>query len=102
MASARVVYRPNAINDLLDSSDGAVAKEILKTAIKVEGAAKRLSPVDTGRLRSSIHHEIGRDYLGPFAIVGTDVNYGIYVELGTRYARAQPFLRPALYQVAGF
>ena len=60
-----------------------------------EGIAKEHAPVDTGNLRRSITHEVhsGRK---PFVRIGTNVRYGIYQELGTRFHPAHPFLRPAL------
>jgi hypothetical protein len=57
--------------------------------------AYRYVPADTGRLRASLHTEKPGD---GFA-AGTDVEYGIYQELGTRRMRAQPYLRPALDEV---
>lgn len=84
-----------ALEQLFESEEGPVGKELARRAIKVENSAKRLCPVDTGRLRSSITHSIERDSEGLVAFVGTDVNYALYVELGTRHTRAQPFLRPA-------
>lgn len=71
----------------------AVQNELDRAALMVESAAKRNTPVDTGRLRSSI---VRQDF-GPFRrSVGTNVEYAIHVEFGTRYQRAQPFLYPAL------
>ena len=58
----------------------------------VENEAKRLAPVDTGRLRSSITHEADEDGV----VVGTNVKYAVYQELGTRYQNPQPFLVPGL------
>lgn len=81
---------------LFESATGPVAKELTRRTVRVESGAKRLAPVDTGRLRSSISHEIGRDARGLVGTVGTDVTYAPYVELGTSKAPAQPFLRPAL------
>ena len=50
-----------------------------KACLIVENEAKKLCPVDTGQLRSSITHEVvekeGR--------VGTNVEYAPYVEYGT-------------------
>lgn len=57
----------------------------------IESTAKELCPVDTGRLRSSIHYE--RSGLGGF--VSTNLTYAPHVELGTVRTRAQPFLFPA-------
>lgn len=76
--------------------DREIAKDLERRAVKVEAAAKRLCPVDTGRLRSSITHETGTDDRGHVARIGTNVVYGVYVELGTSRAKAQPYLRPAL------
>ena len=50
-------------------------------------AAVRVVPVRTGRLRASITCQGGR--------VFTRCPYAVYVELGTRLARAQPFLSPS-------
>lgn len=85
-----------AVDRLLNGPDGDVARDLARRAVKVETAAKRLAPVDTGRLRSSLTHERGRDEKGLVARVGTNVDYAIFVELGTRHTRAQPYLRPAL------
>jgi HK97 gp10 family phage protein len=47
--------------------------------------------VDTGNLRNSITHTSD----GKAAYIGTNVEYGKYVELGTVKMAAQPYLRPA-------
>jgi HK97 gp10 family phage protein len=94
--STRIVFDQGALHALLESENGEVAKDLLTRALKVERAAKRLCPVDTGRLRASITHEMAEDSRGLVAVVGSDVEYAAYVELGTRYMRAQSFLRPAL------
>lgn len=58
----------------------------------VEAEAKRKCPVDQGILQASITHQA--DETG--AVVGTNVNYGKFVELGTTHQNPQPFLVPAL------
>ena len=60
--------------------------------LAAEGYAKRLCPVDTGRLRNSITHTADEDT----AYVGTNVEYAPYVEMGTSRTRAQPFIKPAV------
>lgn len=92
----RVVFDEVALAELFRSTEGPVGKLLARKSIAVERAAKRMAPVDTGRLRSSITHDIGRDELGLAARVGTDVHYAIYLEFGTRRMRPRPFLRPAL------
>ncbi|MBC6988936.1 HK97-gp10 family putative phage morphogenesis protein [Hymenobacter sp. BT491] len=66
---------------------------VASTALQIESDAKQLAPVDTGRLRASIHADINPDGLG--ATVGSNVTYSVFIELGTRTMRAQPFLFPA-------
>ena len=54
-------------------------------------------PVDTGRLRADITHEveqITKDIIQ--GKVGVSVHYGKFVALGTSKQSAQPYLRPAL------
>ena len=58
-----------------------------------EGYAKADCPVDTGRLRNSITHAQEDDTT---EIIGTNVEYAPYVEMGTSRSRAQPYLKPAL------
>lgn len=98
MAGGNVTIRFDAdgLRELLESEHGPVAKDLARRANKVSNQAKRLCPVDTGRLRSSITMDLGQDGDGLFAMVGTNVNYAEFVEFGTRYTRPQPFLRPAL------
>lgn len=65
-------------------------KEISKLAFAVERFAKQLTPVDSGRLKSSIHTQ--PELLGLSAIVSTRTNYAVYVHDGTKYMRARPFM----------
>ena len=64
---------------------------------RLADAAKRRAPVDTGRLRGSIDHsearKVGRGRYRVVLYAGVD--YAAFVELGTRYARKQPYLVPA-------
>lgn len=89
-----------ALLGLLEGEEGPVARDLLRRAIKVEASAKRICPVDTGRLRSSITHALTRDTQGLAADVGTNVEYAVFVELGTSRMPAKPFLRPALVEGA--
>jgi HK97 gp10 family phage protein len=99
MPDAEVTFNREALGQLLVSDEAA--KDLQRRALKVDAAAKRLCPVDTGRLRGSITNQLGRDGEGLFALVGSDVDYAIFVELGTRHAPAQPYLRPALGAAGG-
>ncbi|HEY1119887.1 MAG TPA: HK97-gp10 family putative phage morphogenesis protein [Acidimicrobiales bacterium] len=87
-----------ALADFLGTPDGPVAAELQRRANSVERRAKRLCPVDTGRLRASITNALEKDPEGVSAVIGTNVEYAVYVEFGTGDTRPQPFLRPALVE----
>lgn len=71
----------------------AAGDTISETALLIETDAKLLSPVDTGLNRAEIHSEITPNRLSAAVYAGT--SYAVFLEFGTRYMRAQPFLFPA-------
>lgn len=71
-------------------------QSLLRLAIDVQNKAKIFCPVKSGRLKGSITHAPGRDAIGPYVTVGTNVEYAGHVEYGTSKQRAQPYMRPAL------
>lgn len=73
--------------------ESAIDVALEKIGLLAEGYAIKKCPVDTGRLRGSITHEV--DFDGDAVYIGTNVEYAPYVELGTSRQKAQPFLRPA-------
>lgn len=75
----------------------ATDRALEKIGLTAEGYAKKLAPVDTGRLRNSISHAVDSND----AYIGTNVEYAAYVELGTRKSRAQPYLIPAVTEHSG-
>lgn len=77
---------------VIQASYAQIEKALKSVALSAEKYAKRDCPVDTGRLRSSITHETDKNT----AYIGTNVEYGPYVEMGTSRMRAQPFLEPAI------
>lgn len=90
MASVRAVRKkktnyPKAFAEVQD-------KFLPMAGFIVEGQAKELAPVDSGNLRASITSRVS----GEQAIVGTNVDYAPHVEYGTRFMRAQPYMRPAI------
>jgi HK97 gp10 family phage protein len=64
-------------------------------AFDVEATAKRLAPVDTGFLRSSIAVRDKRIGDGEAEVV-VSAEYGIYVETGARGRTPRPFLGSAV------
>ena len=76
----------------------AVPNIMDRSAHKVLSDAKRRCPVDTGALRAS--GRVEKKGRGERHIVfggqGTGVDYAEYVEYGTLFMVAQPYLRPAM------
>ena len=67
--------------EVLAAMKTAAVRALEKCGLTAEGYAKKLCPVDTGNLRNSIAHAV--DGGEPAAYVGTNSEYGPYVELGT-------------------
>lgn len=61
----------------------------------VEGSGKQNAPVRTGTLRRSITSRVDS---ATTARVGSNLEYAPYVHEGTKYMKAQPFLRDAIDQ----
>jgi len=61
---------------------------------EMENMAKSLAAVRTGYMRDSVFHDVVPSDLG--FMFGARAPYSGYVEFGTRFQRAQPFIRPAL------
>ncbi len=108
----------NNSDEILSRMDSAIEVALEKIGLVAEGYAKRLCPVDTGRLRNSITHatasypgigtyqdKYGNEFNDATVdgtpeknavYIGTNVEYAPYVELGTTRTNAQPYLKPAV------
>lgn len=74
---------------------GKFAHVALDMGVDVE----RHAPVDTGALRMTVHvTELGPELWRISAGTGLPDARAIYNEFGTRYMRAQPFIRPSIYK----
>jgi HK97 gp10 family phage protein len=71
-----------------------VHRQLASWAADVKALAKQLVPVRTGYLRSTIYARVSEWV----AVVGADAPYALYVEFGTHYMQAQPYLYPAIEQ----
>lgn len=84
-------------DDFINGLPIAIARALEKIGITAEGYAKKLAPVDTGRLRNSITHAVMDGEKAVY--IGTNVEYAEYQELGTSRRDAangdRGFLRPA-------
>ena len=92
MAKGDVSFESH-LGEFLDALPEQIEQALIAIGMTAETYAKELCPVDTGRLRNSITHEV--DMNEQAAIIGSNVEYAAYVELGTSRQHAQPYLRPA-------
>ena len=74
-----------------DLSD--VKKVVRHNGSEMQKKAQKNAPVDSGTLKRSIGLEINEG--GMVAEVEPTADYAPYVELGTRFMEAQPYLKPA-------
>lgn len=117
--SISVVFTSN-LGEFKEALPDQMEASLEEIGLVAEGFAKRLCPVRTGNLRNSITHDY--DMSESAVYIGTNVEYGKYIELGTgAYAsegggrttpwsymdeegkwhrtignRPQPYLRPAV------
>ena len=86
-------------NDNREAAKSAISRAIEASLEEIglvaEGYAKRKCPVDTGRLRNSITHQVEAGERSGKVYIGTNVEYAEYVELGTFRQKEQPYLKPA-------
>ena len=92
--AVRIVISSGAVPAL----ESALADKMEAVVGRVVKNAKRIVPVDTHNLQDHIEGEVGLESGKVIGRVGTDVDYGVYVEQGTSRMAAQPWLRPAALQ----
>ncbi|MCW4024934.1 MAG: HK97 gp10 family phage protein [Candidatus Bathyarchaeota archaeon] len=71
-----------------------VYRFLVSWAADVKALAEKLVPVKTGYLRSTIYAVVQNWVVN----VGADATYAYFVEAGTKYMAAQPYLYPAIQQ----
>ena len=83
-------YKDNT-QEVLDALEKAKKRGLEAIGLVAEGHAKKITPVDTGRLRDSISHATDDEA----EYIGTNVEYGPYVELGSPTIKAHHMLQKA-------
>lgn len=78
-------------NEVLEALAKAKKRGLEAIGITAEGHAKKITPVDTGRLRNSIGHATDDEA----AYIGSNVEYAPYVELGSRGREGKHMLQRA-------
>jgi len=79
------------------------AKALVSVGIHAQRRAKeeitRMGAIDTGRLRASIAYQA--EPANDEVIIGTPVEYAIYVHEGTRKMTGRPFIKEAVLNYQG-
>lgn len=90
---ADVVFQSH-LGEFLAALPEQIEQALTAIGLTAETHAKEECPVDTGRLRNSITHEVQMN--DKSVLIGSNVEYAAFVELGTSRMAAQPYLRPAV------
>lgn len=85
----------NQIKSLLKDIDKVAEEAVKESCTDIKEDAKRLCPVDSGRLRDSISDSYESKSNEHTGYVYTDVPYAPYVEHGTLTKAPNPFMYPA-------
>ncbi len=88
---ARIVWHDS---EFMEELHNKMCINLEKAAKIVEELAILDVPVKTGKLRSSIRHEVDKNER--IAYIGSDIYYSGYVEQGTVKMAARPYLRSQL------
>jgi len=82
----------------METFDSAMQTQVYRYlyswASDVKALAMQLVPVRTGHLRSTIYAKISEWV----AEIGAEATYALFVEMGTRYMQARPYLYPAMQE----
>jgi HK97 gp10 family phage protein len=97
MIKASVIVQQNRLPTIARELRPRVAAAVRTAAMNIQANAQTTVPVDTGRLKNSI---AARQISEMEWVVGTSVDYALYVEMGTRRTPARPYLRPAAVREA--
>lgn len=80
---------------ILAARGGDVDRDMERRARRVESTAKILAPVRTGRMRASGYTAPATEVEGAWDVI-FPVGYAIFVNDGTRFMEARPFMTNAL------
>ena len=95
MPKVKIVGIEKLQKKLIRNMDASAVKTVVqKNGSEMQTKAQQKAPVDTGNLKRSIGLAM-RDG-GLTAEVEPTAEYAPYVEFGTRFMNAQPYLKPAL------
>lgn len=73
-----------------------IKNDLDKLGTKIVSDAKKSAPVKTGKLKKSLGYETIFVSNDSFNLTLTEVEYGVYVNNGTKNQKAQPFMSNAI------
>lgn len=82
------------VDELKNALPDAIERALEAVGMQAADNVADLAPVDTGRLKASITHQV--DVNEQCVYIGTNVEYAAYVEMGTSKMKAQPYLQPGI------
>lgn len=91
----KVVVVEDRLDEVQKKAPDELRSGVIDMAAGMQAAAQSVAPVDTGYMRSHIMLHTTRY---PEVTIESEADYSGYVEFGTRYMSAQPFMRPAYEQ----
>ena len=86
--------RADNTSEILSKLSTAIERGLEKVGLEAEIDVERITPVDTGRLRNSIMHQVANGEKAVY--VGTNVEYALFVHEGVHGRKGQPFLTNAV------
>ena len=89
------------VSEVAKAIQNATEDAMKEIALLIEKEMILLVPVHSGDLRKSIDHDSEKDYarIGVLKSSKGD-DYAVFVEKGTRYQTAQPYVKPAFQNMS--
>lgn len=84
MAESVIIFRPRALDHLLNDPYGPVGRYLFARGRAIMAAAKAQVGVKTGRLKASIHMRQERAPYGQMIRIGSPLSYALMHHEGTR------------------
>lgn len=91
---ASVKLNMEQVKFLMSGPGGPVVQDLNRRSNRVLNAARRLCPVDEGKLKNSITREFRQEGAVVIARVGTNVSYALWVHEGTGIYAGKGPIRP--------
>lgn len=83
----------STLDRFLAQNEEQIQKGLEDVGKMLKSEIQSAAPVKTGTLRDSVDYEVEPRLLR----IGSDVHYAPFVELGTIYMKANPFMRRTIY-----